>query len=255
MRSVPILLYHRVDDVPPERDPLGLVVSPAQFAEQMDYLHKNNYHCLPLGTVVKVGMSGKRAPRRTFSITFDDGSKDLYDQALPALRRHGFTATVFLVVVRVGGETDWEGQSGDLAFPLLSWGEIREMERQNIQFGSHSRTHPRLGNADDEQVIWEACSSKQIIEEELGHPIELFAYPYEDFTATTLKLVEQCGYLGACGSSRLPESRFNLWRAEVFAHDSLSSFAFKMSRGWRLLTGFKRQARALRAFVNRPFGK
>ena len=255
MNGVPILLYHRINDVSPDRDPLGLAVSPARFIEQMDYLHKRNYHCLSLGDIVEANLSGRRLPRRSVVITFDDGSLDIYEQVFPVFQHYNFTATVFLVADRTGGLTDWEGQAGDYAFPLLSWEEIREMARHGIQFGSHTRTHPRLGSLGAEQATWEICSSKQAIEEGLGGPVEFFAYPYARLTVELQRVVKQCGYLGAWGSTDLPETSFNLWRAELFAHDSLLSFRFKLSDWWRPFVKLKKQTRPVRHLGRRVFGK
>ena len=38
-------------------------------------------------------------------LTFDDGYADFAEYALPVLRRHGFTATVFVIAGRLGGDS------------------------------------------------------------------------------------------------------------------------------------------------------
>ena len=41
-------------------------------------------------------------PDRAMILTFDDGHRSIYDEALPSLRRHGLVATVYLVTASVG---------------------------------------------------------------------------------------------------------------------------------------------------------
>ncbi len=44
-------------------------------------------------------------PDRAMILTFDDGHRSIYDEALPSLRRHGLVATVYLVTASVGNRT------------------------------------------------------------------------------------------------------------------------------------------------------
>lgn len=82
-----ILLYHRVAGL--EHDPLGVAVTPEQFAEQLAVLVRE-WRPAPLADVV----SG-RAGRRGVAVTFDDGYHDNLLNALPALTAAGVPATLF----------------------------------------------------------------------------------------------------------------------------------------------------------------
>ena len=83
-----ILCYHRV--ATPEHDPLGLCVSPANFADQLAALQRTRT-IVPL-TVIAEG----RAPANAVAITFDDGYVDNLRAALPALETAQAPATVFI---------------------------------------------------------------------------------------------------------------------------------------------------------------
>lgn len=88
------LLYHRVADV--EHDPLGLAVSPANFASQIDALRDR---IVPLEQLA----SGDFADGAV-AITFDDG----YADNLPALRGIDVPVTVFISTGHVEeGRTFW----------------------------------------------------------------------------------------------------------------------------------------------------
>jgi peptidoglycan/xylan/chitin deacetylase (PgdA/CDA1 family) len=240
LQNIPILLYHQISQVHPEQDPYGLAVTPAAFEAQMAYLHHQHYQCMRLVDVVKAMIAGETLPENAFAITFDDGYEDNYQQAFAIMQRHGFTATIFLVANQVGAATNWQGQDGAQSFPLLTWDQIREMHQQGIDFGSHTATHPHLDSIAPDKAEWELSHSKKVIEGALGVPVEVLAYPYERFNREMLSIAEKCGYLAAFGTAHLPESRYNLWRTELGSHDTLRSFAFKLSRWYRPYMRFKR---------------
>lgn len=80
---------------------------------------------------------------------------------------------------------------------MLSWDEVLEMSRNEISFGVHTVTHPLLTRLPIEEVRWEITRSKEDIEEKLGKPCVLFAYPNGDFNAEIVQLVEESGFTGA----------------------------------------------------------
>jgi peptidoglycan/xylan/chitin deacetylase (PgdA/CDA1 family) len=228
-----ILLYHQIQDIPLLHDPLQLAVSPSLFEREMAFLYKNGYECLSLASMVKMHMKGEPLPARAFAITLDDGYQDNFDYAFPILRKYGFTATIFLVPERVGKTTKWWGLTSAQEFPLMPWPNIREMALAGIEFGSHTYSHALLNDLKKDEIDREFSTSKKMIENELDKPVELFAFPYERSTPSLAKEVENQGYLGACGSLLLPESRFNLWRTQCFGTDTMEAFRFKISGLWR----------------------
>lgn len=79
----------------------------------------------------------------------------------------------------------------------LSWSEIKEMSKNNIEFGAHTCTHEILSKLKREDAYYELSQSKKRIEEEYQVSIKAFAYPNGqpgDFTDDTRKLVKECGY-------------------------------------------------------------
>jgi peptidoglycan/xylan/chitin deacetylase (PgdA/CDA1 family) len=110
----PILLYHRVVDVP--SDPFGLAISPGHFAEQLEVLAR---HARPIPLRRLVSRSGGRIPRRCVVITFDDGYADNLLAAKPLLERHDAPATVFVAsdCVDTAGEFWWDELEGLLLRP------------------------------------------------------------------------------------------------------------------------------------------
>ena len=61
---------------------------------------------------------------------------------------------------------------------VLSWSELRELGRQGVQFGAHTRCHVALTRVDEARVREEIRGSLQDVKEQLGHVAPTLAYPY-----------------------------------------------------------------------------
>jgi peptidoglycan/xylan/chitin deacetylase (PgdA/CDA1 family) len=171
--SLPILTFHAIDNLPSV-----ISFSPQVFRRGMTRLHESGYRTLSLLEAVDCVHQGKPFPDRSFAITFDDGYQTVFDEAFPMLQQYDMSAIIFLTVgeKKMSNPADrlpsLEGRS------MLSWAEIREMERWGIAFGAHTLTHPNLTRLSLKQIEVEICDSKTIIEDALGVPVNCFAYPY-----------------------------------------------------------------------------
>ena len=102
---------------------------------------------------------------------------------------------------RAGGDGNGDVEKNLARQMYLRWDEILEMSKAGIEFGSHTRTHPRLSSLSGEYLRSEIADSKRILEERLGKQVEYFAYPYGDkaaFNEETVAEVRKAGYKGAC---------------------------------------------------------
>lgn len=249
---ITIFLYHQIAHVPAQNDPLGLAVSPEAFERQMDYLHRNNYQCLGLDEAVKFITEKRPHPKKSFVITFDDGFRDLYTTVWPILERYGFTATIFFVAGCAGQDSNWDGQSGHMAAPLMTWVEAREMVQAGFTFASHTVTHPRLPALDTATARHEIQDSKHILQDQLGVEINFFSYPYSAHNDTIRQLVAESHYTAACGGDRGDWGMYNLWRAQCVSHDSNLSFMLKANGVYYHLFRLRQQP-LLRKTVRYPF--
>jgi peptidoglycan/xylan/chitin deacetylase (PgdA/CDA1 family) len=114
---------------------------------------------------------------------------------------------------------DWSAESW-----ILSWNEIREMDRDIVEFGSHGCSHGILTRLRQDQVKRELAESKRKLEQELGHEITVFAYPNGDYNASVERMVKEAGYHGAIivGSGD-PQSNVDLFALpRSGAHDGMS---------------------------------
>lgn len=190
-----ILTYHSISE-----GDSPLKVSPALFAEQMEWLHAN-VRTAPLGEVVTALSERNPLPERTVVLTFDDGFRDFYSAAAPVLHRLGLPATIFVPTQYCGRTNGWPGQpSWVQEEALLNWREVSELARNGFSFGAHSLSHPILTNLHLAEAEREISGSKAQIEAHTGQPAEFFAYPYGHWNAVLRDLVGK-HYEGACATA------------------------------------------------------
>lgn len=131
LHGVPILLYHRVSELSP--DPQLLGVTPQHFAEHLEVLREAG-HVVALSRLVQALEAGY-VPSRWVVITFDDGYADNLVNARPLLERYDMPATVFVTVRDAEAECEfwWDG----LERLLLRPGTLRDTIRLRIGGSTH----------------------------------------------------------------------------------------------------------------------
>ena len=183
--TVPILTYHDFGYG------TGIQISPENFEWQMHYLKEKHYNVISLDELVEGIKKGKKFPRNTVVITMDDGYKDNFTYAYPVLKKYGFPATIFLIANNIGTNANF-----------LDWDQIRDMARNNISFGGHTKSHVYLPEIKDKDVLWdEIYGCKKIIEEHI-EPVYYISYPKGGFTEEIKTLVKKAGYKAACATNR-----------------------------------------------------
>jgi len=103
--QVLILGYHRIvaDLAQAERESIsGLITSVETFRRHLQ-LVREGYEVLTLDEAAVVLRGERQVGRAAAVITFDDGYRDVYDQAWPVLRELDLPATVFLPTAYIDG--------------------------------------------------------------------------------------------------------------------------------------------------------
>jgi peptidoglycan/xylan/chitin deacetylase (PgdA/CDA1 family) len=225
-KRIPILMYHSISDKEADgRHPyFDTRTSPRVFENHMEHLSKNNYSVISPEAVVAKFAEGDFGNQKCVVITFDDGFRDFYTNAVPILSKYGFTATMYLPTAYIQQQTQtFKGMD------CLSWNEVRELQRIGMQFGSHTVTHPVLKRISHSDLEAELGYSKQTIEQELGVGVTSFAYPYafpeedRNFTQRLRGVLENAGYQNGVstviGSTHSPEEKFFMKRLPVNSWD------------------------------------
>jgi len=227
--GVPILMYHQVA---PHRKGSALNrwrVSPAEFARQLDLLAARGYRGIALRDLLDAPDDGTRR----VVLTFDDGYDAIRTAALPLLAAKGFSATVFVVADRLGGENDWDAERpGE---PLLAVDGVRALHAAGIEIGSHGATHRALTSLPDEELARETAGSRDALERVVGAPVDSFCYPYGAFDDRAVAAVARAGYRAATvirgGISKDLSDPYRLRRVAVRGTDTPLDFRLALTRG------------------------
>lgn len=233
---LPILMYHSISEEP-ENDvsPYYRTATPPKlFAAQMALLRSQGYEVLGLQAGLEKFSRGDLPDAKLAVITFDDGYRDFYTAALPALRQHHCGATVFLPTAFIGQERcRFKGRE------CMTWDEVREAQSAGIEFGSHTVNHPKLYELNLELLRAELTESKATLERELGRPIKSFAYPFafpsgdRAFVKVFVELLKQTGYAGnvttKIGLAGKSDDPFTLKRLPINSADDEALFLAKLA--------------------------
>lgn len=177
-----IYMYHYIrSGVDRAKDGLGynLSINPGEFEKQLQTLKDGGFHTVTVSDLVR-GDSGSKS----VALSFDDGYADFYTDAFPLLQKYGFTATVYVISGKDGGQ-------------YLTWDQIKEMSSKGIEIGSHTVGHKGLDKLGASDQHFEIFQSKADIEGRLGKPVYSFCYPSGKYNQDTEALVREAGYENA----------------------------------------------------------
>jgi peptidoglycan/xylan/chitin deacetylase (PgdA/CDA1 family) len=248
IKKIPILMYHSVSDhATPKYSPFA--ISPTLFAQQMEYLRQHNYTPITVTRFMEIRAGGEQPlPAKPVLLTFDDGLEDFYTGALPILQQYNFPATLYVVTGFMNGTSRWLLSEGEGNRPMLSWGQLAEIQAAGVECGGHTQTHPQLDTVSLARAKDEITQCKKILEDHLGQTIRSFAYPYGYHTNAVKQAVQDAGYTSACAVKYEMCSentdRFALKRLMVGPTTNLTALEALLTTGYTsLLTGMYKRAR------------
>jgi len=130
------------------------------------------------------------------ALTFDDAYKNFLTNAMPTLKNHGFSATVYAVSDLVGTFNQWDSKTGISRNDLMDHSELRTCISEGIEVGCHSSTHISLSN-EDADLSHEIKWAKTTLEDNLDVPIKAFCYPYGHFNDRVIRSVRESSFESA----------------------------------------------------------
>jgi peptidoglycan/xylan/chitin deacetylase (PgdA/CDA1 family) len=228
---VPILMYHEVTPRPVERY-RKYSVTPAELGAQLDWLRTAGYTAVGMDAVLDAWHGEHTLPRRPVVITFDDGSRDGMEHAVPALAARGFTATFYVVADCVGATMRWLPAEVGFEIPTADWPALREAEAAGMRCEAHSMTHPRLARLTADECRSELTRSREIIAERLGRDVRHLAYPFGSYTQQTREIAAEVGYVTACTTHEAlatpADDLLLLPRVPVLGTEGMSEFVHRV---------------------------
>ena len=267
--AIPILMYHGINSDPEPSVPgyYRLNTPPAVFRSHLRALHEGGYKTVLLRDIAKTfarggdsapgvselttqpgakiqshpGMANGKASSKTAVITFDDGFEDFRAVAWPILQEFGFTATMFLPTAFIGQERRmFKGRA------CLTWDEVRRLNDEGVEFGSHTVNHPKLWQLDNASLEQEMTDSRREIEQEIGVRVASFAHPYafpftdkpyvRRFKAAASRAGYQCTVTTSLGRVRPSDDAFALKRLPANGADDSALLKAKLDGAYDWLS-------------------
>jgi peptidoglycan/xylan/chitin deacetylase (PgdA/CDA1 family) len=181
----------------------SLAVSPERFELQLGRFADGGYVGLTFAEAERRRRAGTLPPR-SLVVTFDDGFASIA-AARPVLERFGYPASVFVVgdFLDSGRLLEWPGIDHWLAtehrdeLRPISEAELRQLQGEGWEIGSHTMSHPSLPDLRDEDCLRELTRSRELVAERFGSCVSV-AYPYGRVDARVAALGMRAGYAGGC---------------------------------------------------------
>lgn len=227
--GITVLIYHTVG----AGDGGAVDVGLDDFRSQLAHLAQH-HRVLALADAVDELKSGIK-PVDAVVITFDDGTVDFVEHAVPALVEAGLPATLYACTQSID-----EQQPFPWGTPPASWAGLRDAASTGlISIESHTHTHALLDRLPDAQIADELDRSIELIGEHIGTTPRHFAYP----KAVPGSAAAEAAVRERFDSAALARNRVNrpgetdpyrLWRTPIQRSDAPDSFARKAAGGARI---------------------
>jgi peptidoglycan/xylan/chitin deacetylase (PgdA/CDA1 family) len=234
-----VLCYHALS----ERFPASLSVSPDAFREQLGALIRRGYRGATFSNAISQPPDGK-----VLAITFDDAYRSVVRLALPIMAEYDLPGTVFAPTSYIGNERPmswpgidgWHGTSHEGELVPCSWSELGQLLEAGWEVGSHTRTHPRLPELSEGELMTELSESRRECEEHLGTTCRSIAYPYGAVDGRVADAAAAAGYSFAAelpGNFRTPTAPLRWPRVGIYHRDRRWRFQLKTAKFMRDLRG------------------
>jgi peptidoglycan/xylan/chitin deacetylase (PgdA/CDA1 family) len=131
-------------------------------------------------------------PIKAAIITFDDGMLSQYTYGKPILDKYNFKATFYIICNSVDKEN------------RMNWNNIRTLEEEGHEIGSHSMNHKRLSKLSTDELKYEIIESKRCLQKN-GFNVTSFSFPYNDGdnNKNILKIISDNYYIARSASEPL----------------------------------------------------
>jgi peptidoglycan/xylan/chitin deacetylase (PgdA/CDA1 family) len=225
-----VLLYHRVG----ARTPLAIDLPTALFTDQVGELAAAGRIVSLDGLLAAVARPEEPAVHPV-ALTFDDGTADFADTALPVLVDAAAPATLYVATDFVD-----RGRSFPHDGRPLSWAALRDVVSTGlVTIGSHTHTHALLDRLPPGDVADELDRSVKLIEDHLGVTPEHFAYPKallgsEAAQAAVRDRFRSAAIAGTRANPYGGTDPYRLFRSPVQVADGMRWFRYKARGGMGL---------------------
>jgi peptidoglycan/xylan/chitin deacetylase (PgdA/CDA1 family) len=242
--GVVVLLYHRVG----RRSSSEVDLDASIFDEQMAFLAAST-EVVRLGDALQLlAVSAPPERRRpVVVVTFDDGTDDFVDVAVPILARHSIPVTMYLATSFVDeGVPFFDGGRP------ASWAGLADARATGlVDIGSHTHRHQLLDRLPAAEIDEELDRSVGLIRDRLGLAATDFAYPKAVFGSPAAAAAVRLRFRSAAvaGTRANVPGRadpYRLARSPIQVGDAMTFFRRKVAGGMGLEDTMRRTANRVR---------
>jgi peptidoglycan/xylan/chitin deacetylase (PgdA/CDA1 family) len=185
--TVPVLMYHVIAPPPPGAPYPGLYVLPNLFAQEMQGLKNAGWRPVTLDQLRAYWTKGAPLPPgRPLVLTFDNGYRSQYTNALPVLKRLGWVADEN---IQLSGLPPSQGGLTDA--------QVRGLIGAGWELDTQGISHADLITLDSSELHYQVVTARQILRRRYGVPVNWFCYPSGHYNATVIDEVRAAGFVGS----------------------------------------------------------
>lgn len=227
---VPILMYHHVGTAPETANAThkGLTVSPAEFESQVAWLKDNGYTSVSINQLhTHIVNTASTWPSKSVIFTFDDGYTDVFENAVPILKKYGFTGS-FAIITSFPGQTQ-----GDNYY--ATWDQITNAKNAGMEIICHTQNHFDGSSTkfSSEFIYQNLTGCQQDLKNHFGSASPYLVYPYGHFTPEYVSEAVKAGFVMSFtvqgGSYVNPDDLMHIPRVRVNPNESIERFVEKLS--------------------------
>jgi peptidoglycan/xylan/chitin deacetylase (PgdA/CDA1 family) len=206
--AVPILMYHVIAPAPAGAPYPGLYIRPGDFAAQIHELAHSGFHAVTLDQVRAAWRGTAGLPAKPIVLTFDNGYRSQYTEALPILRRIGWVADENLQLTGLPPK-----QGG------LTRRQVRALLAAGWELDTQGYDHSDLTELDTAQLRFQIAGTRARLRRLYRAAVAWFCYPSGRYDSSVVAAVRAAGFVGAttvaAGWARPGDDPFMLPRLRV----------------------------------------
>ena len=153
-----IIYYHEV--VPKGQGAHYQKIEIDKFESQMKFLKDNGYVTLRFSEIKE------KIPKKAVIVSFDDGLRSVYENAVPIMKKYGIISNVYLPTAYIGKNDKF-----------MTVDMVKEIS-DTVEFQAHTHRHSDIRTLSYEDTLEEIKNSDQFFKETLGYLPKAICLPY-----------------------------------------------------------------------------
>lgn len=196
-QAASVLLYHHVS----AKTPKSTSVTIEQFQQHLELIEQLKLEVVPLTTITDAIKNNEPVSNNWVAITFDDGYRNVYDNAFPLLQQKNMPFTVFVNPSMVKPSKLY-----------MDWPQIKELSDAGVIIANHTMAHENLvqDGLTAKQIVDNIEQAEAIIKQKLGQNHKMLAFPYGEYNEEVELALEKLGYIGFAQHSGAIDNTSNL---------------------------------------------